>query len=77
MSRQCALTGKKRLIANLVSHAHNKTKTSKAVNLHTKRVFDPQTGKTLKLKLSARAIKTLDKVGSISKYLKKKNRSLF
>jgi large subunit ribosomal protein L28 len=77
MSRRCALSGKRRLVVNLVSHANNKTKSRKQVNLHTKKVFDPETGKTLKLRLSARAIKTLDKTGSISKYLKAKNRKLY
>lgn len=76
MARTCDLTGKRRLVANKVSHANNKTKTKKQVNLHTKRVFDPETGETIRLKLSAKAIKTLDKVGSLTKYVRK-NRHLF
>ena len=40
-------------------------------NLHTKRVFDPATGETVKLRLSAKAIRTLDKVGSLSAFVKK------
>ncbi len=76
MARTCDLTGKRRLVANKVSHANNKTKTKKQVNLHTKKVFDPETGETIKLRLSAKAIKTLDKVGSLSKYVRK-NRDMF
>lgn len=71
MARTCDLTGKRRLVANKVSHANNKTKTKKQVNLHSKKVFDPETNTVIKLKLSASAIRTLDKVGSISKYVKK------
>ncbi len=76
MARTCDLTGKRRLVANKVSHANNKTKTKKQVNLHSKKVFDPETGETIKLRLSAKAIKTLDKVGSLTKYVRK-NRDLF
>lgn len=71
MARKCDLTGKRRLVGNKVSHANNKTKMKQQVNLKTKRVFDPDTGKTIKLRISARAIKTLDKVGSLSKFIKK------
>ncbi len=71
MARACDLTGKKRLVGNRVSHANNKTKMTQKPNLHTKRVFDPETGETLKLRLSTRAIRTLDKVGSLSKFLRK------
>ncbi len=76
MARTCDLTGKRRLVANNVSHANNKTKTKKQVNLHSKKVFDPATGEVVRLKLSAKAIKTLDKVGSLTKYIKK-NAHLF
>jgi large subunit ribosomal protein L28 len=76
MARTCDLTGKRRLVANKVSHANNKTKTKKQVNLHTKKVFDPETNSVIRLRLSANAIRTLDKVGSISKYVKK-NAHLF
>ena len=70
MARTCDLTGKRRLVANKVSHANNKTKTKKQVNLHTKKVFDPETNSVVRLRLSASAIRTLDKVGSISKYVR-------
>ncbi|MDD4974414.1 MAG: 50S ribosomal protein L28 [Bacteriovorax sp.] len=76
MARTCDLTGKKGLVGNKVSHANNKTKTKKLVNLHSKKVFDPATNSVIKLKLSAHAIRVLDKVGSISKYVKK-NAHLF
>lgn len=71
MARTCDLTGKRRLAAHKVSHANNKTKIKKQVNLHTKKVFDPATNTVVRLRLSASAIRTLDKVGSITKYVKK------
>lgn len=71
MSRTCDLTGKRRLVGNNVSHANNKTKNRKQVNLHSKKVFDPTTGTTIKLRLTAHAIRTLDKVGSLTRYIKK------
>jgi large subunit ribosomal protein L28 len=70
MSRKCELSGKKGLVGNNVSHAKNRTKMKQEVNLHNKKFFDPETGKTYRLKLSAKAIKTLDKVGSFAKFRK-------
>ncbi len=71
MSKICDLTGKRRNNANNVSKSNNKTKRVQQVNLQKKRIFDPETGLTYKLKLSTRAIKTLDKVGSLSEYIRK------
>ena len=71
MARACDLTGKGRLVGNKVSHANNKTKMKQQVSLHGKKVYDPETGETVKLRLSASAIRTLDKVGSLSKFLRK------
>ncbi len=71
MARVCDLTGKRRLVGNKVSHSNIKTKMTQKPNLQTKRVFDPETGETVKLRLSTRAIRTLDKIGSLSKFLRK------
>jgi len=71
MARTCDLTGKRRLVGNKVSHAKNRSKMTQQPNLQTKRVFDPETGQTIKLRLSTRAIRTLDKVGSLSQFLRK------
>ena len=77
MARACDLTGKRRLIGNRVSHANNRTKTKNEVNLHVKTIFDPETGKKIKLRLAAKTIKALDKVGGLSKYLRKNAHKLF
>ena len=76
MARVCELTGKRRLVGNNVSHAKNKTKKQQQVNLHFKKVYDPETKQTIRLRLSAHAIRTLDKVGSLSKFLRKYGKKL-
>ena len=63
MSRTCALTGKKRHIANNVSHAHNKTKKIQLPNLQTKRLFLESEGRFVRVRLSARALRTVSKKG--------------
>lgn len=71
MSRQYQLTKRKRLVGNLISHANNKTKTTQQLNLKRKKIFDAETGKTHRLRLSVKAIRILDKVGSLSKFVRK------
>ena len=44
-------------------------------NLQSKKIFVPELGKAVKLKLSAKAIKTIDRYGLLP-YLKKKGLSL-
>ena len=71
MARACDLTRKRRLVGNKVSHANNKTKMKQQVNLHNKRVYDPETGETIKLKISTIAIRTIYKVGSLYNFFRK------
>lgn len=71
MARTCDLTGKRRLVGNKVSHSNIKTKMTQQPNLQTKKIFDPETGRTVKLRLSTSAIRTLDKIGSLSKFVRK------
>tara|TARA_B100000902_G_C26899112_1_gene711218 strand:+ start:42 stop:281 length:240 start_codon:yes stop_codon:yes gene_type:complete len=66
MSRICQITGKKVLVGNNVSHANNKTKRKFYPNLQTKKFFVPETGETVILKVSANAIRTIDKKGIAS-----------
>ena len=71
MSRVCDLTGKRRLVGNKVSHSNIKTKMRQQPNLKSKVIFDPESGQKIRLRLSTQAIRTLDKVGSLSKFLRK------
>ena len=70
MARRCAITGKKPLSGNNVSHAHNKTKTWRRPNLQKKRIFVPELGRFVRIKLSTRALRSVSKVGLMS-YLRK------
>ena len=75
MSKVCQITGKRPRVANNVSKANNKTKRRQLPNLQSKKIFVPELGKAVKLKLSTKAIKTIDKHGLLP-YLKKKGLSL-
>ncbi len=63
MARRCQLTGKTFLTGNNVSHAHNKTKRRFYPNLQKKRIWLADEKKWITLKLTTRALKTLDKKG--------------
>jgi len=63
MSRVCELTGKKAMVGNNVSHALNRTKRKFNANLMTKRFYIPEEDKWLTLKVSASALKNINKKG--------------
>lgn len=63
MSRICELTGTKPLVGNNVSHAHNKTRRRYLPNLQKKRIWIPEEKRWITLKITAKALKTLDKKG--------------
>ncbi len=66
MAQICDLTGIKAFSGNKVSHSNRKTRTKWLPNLKDKRYLVPELGKTVALKLSTRAIRTIDKLGGIS-----------
>lgn len=63
MSKICAVTGKKPLTGNNVSHANNKTKRRQLPNLQKKRIWIEDEKRWVTLRISAQGIKTLDKKG--------------
>lgn len=63
MSRICQITGKKVMVGNNVSHANNKNKRKFYPNLQTKKFYVPETGETIVLKVSAKALRTINKKG--------------
>ena len=69
MARRCSLTGKKGLVGNKVSHSQRKTKRVQQPNLITKRLYIPEEHRSVTLKLSVRALRTLNKKG-IKKFMK-------
>ena len=62
MTRHCIFTGKKPMVGHKVSHANNKTKRRFLPNLHVKkiRVIIAGKAKFIKVRLSAKALRTLD-----------------
>ena len=63
MSRVCELTGKKAMVGNNVSHALNRTKRKFKVNLMKKRFYIPEEDKWITLKISASALKNINRLG--------------
>ncbi len=71
MSKVCELTGIRPLTGNNVSHSNRKTKTRQEPNLKKKKYFIPELAQNVILRLSTRAIRTVDKLGGISHALVK------
>jgi len=61
MSRVCQLSGKGPRTGHNVSHSHRKTKRRFIPNLLTKKIYNPITGKMIKLKVAASTLRTLTK----------------
>ena len=70
MSKVCQITGKRARVGNNVSKSNNKTKRKFYPNLQKKRFYLPEEDRWVTLKVSAKAIKTINKNG-ISAVLKK------
>lgn len=63
MSRTCMLTGARPSFGNNVSHSHRRTRRRFDPNVHTQRFWLPSERRWVRLTLSARAIKTVDRKG--------------
>ena len=63
MSRVCDITGKRVMFGNNVSHAMNKTRRRFDINLIKKRFYIPEDDKWITLKITASALKTINKIG--------------
>ena len=75
MARKCNLTGKRGLVGNNVSHSQRKTKRVQQPNLIKKRLYIPEEDRTVTVRLSARALRTLNKKG-IQQFLKEEGLTL-
>jgi large subunit ribosomal protein L28 len=69
MSKVCEITGKRAMFGNNVSFSINKTRRRFDVNLSKKRFYIPEEDRWITLKVSTRALKTINKKG-ISAVLK-------
>ena len=71
MSRKCELTGKKAMSGNNVSHAKNRTKRKFLPNLNYVTLTSEVLGRNFQIKVSASALRTINKVGGLDPFLRK------
>ena len=69
MSRRCQITGKGVLTGNNVSHANNKTRRRFLPNLQDTSLLSDILGSAVRLRLSTRAIRTVEAKGGIDAFL--------
>ena len=63
MSRVCMVTGKSPQVGNNVSHAKNRTKRRFLPNLHTHRFWVESEKRFVKLRITSKGMRIIDKVG--------------
>jgi len=63
VGRKCQITGKKANNAMAISHSHRRNKRLQHVNLQWKRVWWKEGNRWVRLRLSTKAIKTLERRG--------------
>jgi large subunit ribosomal protein L28 len=71
MSRVCDLTGKRPGSGNKVSHSQRKTRRRWLPNLIEQRFFLESENRWVKMRVSARALRTIKKNGGVEKALRK------
>ncbi len=63
MSRVCQITGKRPVSGNNVSHANNKTRRRFLPNLHTHRFWLESENRFVRLRVSNKGLRIIDKLG--------------
>jgi large subunit ribosomal protein L28 len=71
MSRRCELTGKTAQVGHKVSHSNIKTKRRFLPNLLNVTMISDALGRSVKLRVSANALKTVDHRGGLDAFLMK------
>jgi len=69
MARRCSITGKGVMAGNNVSHAHNKTRRRFLPNIQVASLLSDALGRSVRLRLSTRAIRTIEKKGGLDAFL--------
>ena len=69
MSKRCNITDVKPMVGNNVSHAVNKTKRKFLPNLQNASFYSEILGKKIKLRVTSKGIKTVEKNGGIDNYI--------
>ena len=73
MSRRCELTGKTRQIGHKVSHSNRKTKRRFLPNLLNVTLQSDALGRSVRMRISANALKSVDHRGGLDAFLLKAN----
>ncbi len=63
MARVCQVTGKRPMSGHNVSHANNKTKRRFLPNLHTHRFWVESEKRWVRLRVSSKGLRMIDKLG--------------
>ncbi len=63
MAKLCPVTGKRTRTGNNVSRAHNKTRRRWEPNLQRKRIWAPGENRFVRMRVSARGLRTMEKLG--------------
>ncbi len=63
MAKVCPITGKRPVSGNRVSHANNKTRRRWEPNLQLKRIWVPSENRFVRMRVSARGLRTINKLG--------------
>jgi large subunit ribosomal protein L28 len=71
MSRRCELTGKGPMVGNNVSHAVNRTRRRFLPNLLRVSLISDALGRTVKLRISANALRSVEHRGGLDAFLVK------
>jgi large subunit ribosomal protein L28 len=71
MARRCELTGKGPLVGHKVSHSNRKTKRRFLPNLCNVTLISDALGRSVRLRVSANALKTVDRRGGLDAFLMK------
>ena len=71
MSRRCELTGKSAQVGHKVSHSNIKTKRRFLPNLLNVTMISDALGRSVRLRVSANALKSVDHRGGLDAYLAK------
>jgi large subunit ribosomal protein L28 len=71
MARRCELTGKGVMTGNTVSHAINKTRRRFLPNLLNVTLISDALGRSVKLRISANALRTVEHRGGLDAFLLK------
>jgi large subunit ribosomal protein L28 len=69
MARRCSLTGKGVQAGNNVSHANNKTRRRFLPNIQSRRLFSETLGRSVRLKIAANTLRTIEKRGGLDGFL--------